>query len=153
MNFLDDRKMLGDMLRKRISELGLRQKDLIDDKLTSTTISNIITGKKKVGKKTIAYLCKKIGWELDKIPEYIEENEKRETFRLKRLKLNLKSIETNIDGVGAKYAFEQIKKLELPDDPFIHSTVEYLKGKCYFKRDNWSKARDHYLTLASISLV
>lgn len=145
MNCLDDRKMIGDMLRKRINELGLRQKDLIDDKLTSTTISNIITGKKKVGKKTIAYLCKKVGWELEKIPQYIEENEKKKILQLTRLKLNLKSIETNIDGVSAKYAFEQIKKLDLPDDPFIHSTVEYLKGKCYFKRDNWSKARDHYL--------
>jgi tetratricopeptide (TPR) repeat protein len=145
MNFLDDRKLLGDILRKRISELGLRQKDLIDENLTSTTISNIITGKKKVGKKTIAYLCKKIGWELEKIPQYIEEIERNNALQLTQLKLNLKSIETNIDGVSAKYAFEQIKKLELPDDPFILSTVEYLKGKCYFKKDNWAKARDHYL--------
>ncbi len=144
MNYLDDRKQLGNILRRRINELGLRQKDLIDKQLTSSTISNIITGKRKVGKKTIACLCRKIGWELEKIPQYIEENEKKEACRLKRLKLNLKSIETNIDGVGAKYALDQIKKLDLPDEPFIQATVAYLKGKCYYKKENWPKARNHY---------
>ncbi|TCP70229.1 hypothetical protein EDD57_10342 [Baia soyae] len=43
----------------------------MDEKLTTATMRNIITGKKNVSKKkTISYLCQKLDWEWEKIPQY-----------------------------------------------------------------------------------
>lgn len=59
------------MLRRRMKESGIKQKDLMDEKLTTATMRNIITGKKNVSKKkTISYLCQKLDWEWEKIPQY-----------------------------------------------------------------------------------
>ncbi|MDQ0417395.1 tetratricopeptide (TPR) repeat protein [Croceifilum oryzae] len=141
MTVLDDRKLVGDLLRKRIRELGIRQKDLIDDKLTTATISNIITGKKNVSKNTISYLCKKLNWEWEKIPQYVEDQEQKEVDQSKRIRLQLKSIEADI---GSKYSLEQLKKIPSTDEPYILATMSYLQGNFYFKKENWEKAKEHY---------
>ncbi|MDQ0418940.1 tetratricopeptide (TPR) repeat protein [Croceifilum oryzae] len=138
---LDDRRTLGDLLRNRMNELGIRQKDLMDERLTTTTISNIITGKKNVSKKTISYLCQKLDWELEQIPQYLENLEQIKIDQSKQIRLQLKAIETD---VGSKQALEKIKEIISSDDPYILATIEYLKGKCYARKGKWERARDHY---------
>lgn len=144
MWYLDDRKQLGKILRERRIELGLKQKDLVDDLLTSATISNIELGKKKVGIQKISYYCQKLNWKLEKIPQYIEETKKKELDYISKLKLSLKSIENDIFCVSPDFAIKRLKKLDLPNDPYIHATVEYLKGKCFYKKGRWDKSKEHY---------
>ncbi|KPC76875.1 hypothetical protein ADL26_04405 [Thermoactinomyces vulgaris] len=144
MWYLEDRKQLGKILRARRLELGLKQKDLVDDILTPATISNIELGKKKAGVQKISYYCEKLHWKLEKIPQYLEETKKRELDHISKLKLKLKSIENDIVCVSPDLAIKNIKELDLPIDPYILSTVEYLKGKCFYKKGRWDKSKEHY---------
>lgn len=144
MNSLEDRKLIGGIIRKRRKELGLLQKDLTDKKLSPTVISYIETGKKKVSKKTIAYLCQKLNLDLNNLPKYLKESKVKESLRLAEIKVKLKSIETDIDCVGAKFALRQLKEIETDGNPYLEAIVEYLKGKCYSKKKNWKRALEHY---------
>lgn len=144
MNDMDDRKLIGEVIRDRRKALGLRQKDLVDEKLSPTIISYIETGKKKASKETIAYLCQKIDLDLKKLPQYFEENEKKRSSQLAELKLRLKSIENDIDCVGARYALAQLKTIDTDNNAYLEALVAYLMGKCYSKKKNWIRALEHY---------
>ncbi|MRG27794.1 helix-turn-helix domain-containing protein [Laceyella tengchongensis] len=97
-----NRSELGKLLKRRRIELGFKQKELADEFLSPSTISNIELGKRKVSMDTIAYYCKKLSWKLEDIPKYLSEGEKKEEERFEELKLVLQSIENDVDFGNTK---------------------------------------------------
>ncbi|PRZ12677.1 tetratricopeptide repeat protein [Laceyella sediminis] len=138
------REQLGEILRKRRIELGLRQKDLVDDILSPSSISNIELGKRKVSEDTIAYYCKKLGWDIKNIASYLDEGEKKEEAQLEILKLKLKSLENDIDYGITKHKLKELKGLKISQKSPYQAVVEYLVGKWYYKADDWEKAKEHF---------
>lgn len=140
------RKEIGILLRNRRKELKKRQIDLVDEVLSLSSISNIERGKNKVGKKTIAHLCSKLGLEYDKLDAYKRQEEKNHEIRLFRLKLLLNSIETELDFVKLdKKIYSKLAGVKLEENHPYTSVVQYLLGKYFYKQEKYESAKVHFL--------
>lgn len=143
-------KELGDLLRRRREELGLKQKELEDEFISSSTISNLETGKKRVGRKKLSYYLKKLGWSYEDLPKYLAESSQQEQDESTRLELELRIIENDIDCVSATSSLLKLNKLQLRHDHPQQALIEYLKGKCFYKKEKWDKSHFHYQQAISL---
>ncbi|TCS94670.1 helix-turn-helix transcriptional regulator [Hazenella coriacea] len=138
---------LGELLRKKRKELGLRMEDLADEQISPSTISNIERGMPNVNDEKVNYFANKLGLCLEKLPELmIEEKEKEE-----KIKTRLIYIENIIDLMGADKGLEQLKTISIHSSHPLAAVIYFLKGKCYFQKKNWQKAQNYFFE--SIRLV
>lgn len=139
-----NRGQLGELLKERRKSLGFKQKQLADDILSPSTISNIENGKRKVSEDTIAHYCRKLGWKLEEIPQYLLEGNKRKEDKTKELELQLRSLEIDIDYGNLKHKLKELKELSIPKNSPHKAVIQYLMGKWYYKNEDLEKAIDHF---------
>jgi tetratricopeptide (TPR) repeat protein len=125
-------------------ELGLKQKDLEDNIISSSTISNVELGRGHISERKLAHLCEKLGWKLEDIPKHLEAERQKETDTASFFRLELKAIENDIDFVSPSAALLRLRQVKIPPDhPFQPLTV-FLKGRCAYKSGNLDKATSYY---------
>lgn len=130
---------LGRLFREKRESLGFTQKDLADETVSVATISYFETGKRKIGEEKIMYLFQKVNLDYHDVVQslkYCEDDFKQGT----EIRLRLQVIEQDLDSGNAQAALKEIKSLELPSNHPYLAIVEYLKGKYYFKEEQWKKA-------------
>lgn len=138
---------LGDVLRKKRKELGLRLEDLADEEISPSTISNIERGLTNVNFKKIRYFAGKLGVDLEQIPELIDEEKEKE----KKLEIRLQSIEHIVDLVSPDTGMEKLRKLKIKDNHPLSAFANYIKGKCYIQKNNWEKAQKHFFEVIRLT--
>jgi tetratricopeptide (TPR) repeat protein len=140
-----DQSELREIFRSIRKDKKLNQRDLAEDGISPTTISNFEMGTKNVDMKKIYRLLEKVGIEKRDIPRLLKEKKKQEIDALTILKLDLKTMESEMDCGDHSKANRALKKLKLPmDDPYT-AVASYLKGKYYYKMQNWSKSHIYFV--------
>lgn len=139
MSMWDDPR-LRKLLREKRERMGLKQQDLADDVVSAATISNYETGKKKVGVNKIIYIFQKIGVTEIDLPQLLHLQEQDETNYSTTLNLQLKAIESGIDCGDVMRSLKRLREISIDQEHPKACEVEYLRGKCYFKREKWEKA-------------
>lgn len=136
---VNDLKTLGEALRKIRKEKGLRLKDLEDEHISFATISSIERGIPTVKPQNREYYCKKLGFNIEDIPQLIH-REQREHKQLENL---LFLIETciNLDCDGA---LERLRFLQKHTQGGYMDIILYLKGLCYVKKNNLKTAEKFF---------
>lgn len=132
---------IGELLRKRRKELGLRLEDLADDFISPSTISNIERGITYVNEEKIHYVAEKLGINLNQIHELLAKEKQEEN----RMELKLASIENMIDLISPDRGLERLRKLDVPSNHVLSAHIHFLRGKVYLKKNNWIKAQNHFL--------
>lgn len=132
---------LGRIFREEREKLGYTQKDLADQRVSVATISYFETGKRKIGEEKISYLFQKIDLDYNDILKSLKCSSK-DSKRLTELRLRLISIEQDLDSGYKEEALKAIKELRLPTNHPYLAIVEYLRGKYYFKEEQWKKAQN-----------
>src|SRR5689334_10502961 len=84
---------VGDFLKNRRKQLGLTQRDLADDNLSESSISNLENGKS--GKKALQYYCEKLDIKYEDLARLLMEEKKKKEVDLSEIKLRLKSVEND----------------------------------------------------------
>jgi len=132
---------IGELLRKRRKELGLRLEDLADDFISPSTISNIERGITYEIEEKVRYIADKLGVNLDQIHELIAKEKQEE----KQIELKLASVENMIDLMSPDRGLERLRKLEVPSNHALSAMVHFLRGKIYLQKKNWVKSQNHFL--------
>ncbi|WP_164491742.1 helix-turn-helix domain-containing protein [Staphylospora marina] len=132
---------IGELLRKRRKELGLRLEDLADEFVSPSTISNIERGITYVNEEKVRYVADKLGVELDRIHELLEKEKQEE----EQLELRLSAVESMIDLVGPDKGLERLRKLNIQGNHALACVAHFLRGKIYLAKKNWVKAQNHFL--------
>lgn len=132
---------IGKAIRKKRKEKGLRLEDIADENISSSTISSIETAKPFVSKQKVHYLCKKLDINLNElIQERINSFNEEEEFN----KLQLSIAESLVMSNQYQEAFPYLRTIDTTASDISLATVLYLKGKCYFLKDNKEKAKSHF---------
>lgn len=143
-----DRIEFGKFIRQVRKSKDLRQSDLVDSFLSQTVLSNIESGKGQVSEDKMKYVLKKLGLKENISEFYIHEKEKeqknQENSLMEELKLKLISIENIIDLANCEEGLDHLREFPIPQKHAYHAIIEYLKGKCYFKKKNWKKSYNHF---------
>lgn len=150
METLDQTK-LRELFRSLRKEQQLKQQDLEEDGISTTTVSNFEIGKKKVSMDKVYRLFEKVGISKDELPRLLKTKKQREIDDCTLLQLELKAIETEMACGDYAKAKRAIKQLELPADHPYTAVTNYLKGKYHYKTQNW--ARSHQYFAQAIQLV
>lgn len=146
-----DQSKLRELFRSIRKSKKLNQQDLEEEGISAGTISNFEVGRKNVDMEKIYRLFAKLGVNKQDLPRLLQEKKQEERIAFTLLQLDLKAIETEMDCGDYKQAMQAVKKLHLPDDHPYTAVTEYLKGKYYYKGQNWQKSHLHFLR--SIELV
>jgi tetratricopeptide (TPR) repeat protein len=142
-----DYENAGKVIKKKRKELGLRQSDLVDDVVKLHTIRKAEKGE-VVNEVVLKEICRKLELDLDQLSA----NCKNEKCREADLKLAILAIEHDIDLAGPDEGLESLRKLGNVDNhPYLQAYLLYLKGKCYAKKKQWTKAQNHLLKVISLS--
>lgn len=145
-----DRIAFGKFVRKMRKSKKLRQEDLVDSNLSQPVLSNIERGEGHVSEEKMQYVLKKLGVEEDLSHFYQQETEEEADSFSEKVKIKLISIENTIDMVSPDQGLEELRELQLPPRHPCQVTVEYLKGKCYFHKKNWTKAHNHFFNAINL---
>lgn len=132
---------IGELLRKRRKELGLRLEDLADDFVSPSTISNIERGITYVNEEKVRYVADKLEVDLERIHDLLAKEKQEE----EQIILKLTAIENMVDLMNPDKGLEHLRKLEIPGNHKLMGIVHYLRGKVYLKKKNWVKAQNHFL--------
>lgn len=132
---------LGRTFREQRERLGYTQKDLADEFVSVATISYFETGRRKVGKKKMSYLFRKVKLNYDEVLRSLNNRQQECSKHFEEMRLRLQVIEQDLDSDYSEEALEGLKQLHLPNDHPYLAIVEYLKGKYYFKQEQWKKAQ------------
>ncbi|MCH5586331.1 hypothetical protein MK805_15415 [Shimazuella sp. AN120528] len=139
---------LGAFLKKRRKDLGLGQKELVDNFLSIASISNIETGAKYVSKEKIDYYCKKLKINPEQIPKKLTDIAHQQKTNLVKIELELRSIDNDIVCVSTKQALKRLKNMEKEvkeQHPGHLAHIEYLRGRCYNRKETTlPKAKKHF---------
>lgn len=139
-----DTYKIGSILRQKRKEAGKTLNEVADDFISPTTISTIERGGSS--RKT-PYLAEMWGVNLDEQNTFAEDEGGIE----KRVQNRLAIAETIIDLSNPDTGLKKLKEIQLsPNDPFV-PLVCYLKGKCYFRKKKWNKAKPHFKKAVGIS--
>jgi tetratricopeptide (TPR) repeat protein len=132
---------IGELLRKRRKELGLRLEDLADDFISPSTISNIERGITYVNEEKVRYIADKLGVNLEQIHElWAKEKQEEEQMELK-----LAAVESIVDLMNPDKGLEKLRKLAVPNNHLSTAYVHFLRGKIYLQKKNWVKSQNHFL--------
>ncbi len=132
---------IGELLRKRRKELGLRLEDLADDFISPSTISNIERGITYVNEEKVRYVADKLEVNLERIHDLLAKEKQEE----EQIVLKLAAIENMVDLMNPDKGLEHLRKLEIPGNHKLTGIVHFLRGKVYLKKKNWIKAQNHFL--------
>lgn len=131
---------LGNALRRVRQDKGLRIKDLQDENISISTISNIERGIESVKDEVREYYCRKLGIDPSMIPELIRgEQEQR-----KKIENQLMLVESRIDLGLDKEAKTKLKELFIRHNGSFPAHFHYLKGRYYYEKRNHQKAKKHF---------
>lgn len=131
----------GKIVRKLRTSRGLPMKFFEDKEISQGTISKIERGDPTVSQQKRFYYLEKLGYNAEKLQELIEQEN-----NLAQLEhLQLKSIETIIDLVGAKAGLKQLRESGLQDKPHVKPMVNFLRGKIFYQRKQYTKAKNSLL--------
>jgi tetratricopeptide (TPR) repeat protein len=138
---------MGQLLREKRKQSGVKLKELRDEHISMATISDIETGKRKVGEKKVKYYCEKIGLSFDQLQVLLTEREEDKERAAIRIRLKLQAIEDEIKYTSAKQALRSIKEIQakVAKNHEFHCILAYLTARCHLKEGKWEKAYDHYL--------
>ncbi|SFW98985.1 Tetratricopeptide repeat-containing protein [Thermoactinomyces sp. DSM 45891] len=132
-----DRERLGRLIRSCRKERSLRLKDLQDENISSATISSVERGMKNISFEKITYLCGKLDLDVDQFSVFVEVEEKREM----KLRNQLNFIEHSMDLFGPDQGLDQLRSFKIDRKSRWLAQYTYLKGRCYFLKQNWEKAK------------
>ncbi|WP_044640641.1 helix-turn-helix domain-containing protein [Risungbinella massiliensis] len=141
-----DLKKLGEILRAKRKSKGLRLKNLEDDNISAATISSIERGLANTSIEKIRYYCKQLDFDLNSAKDVMQHGEKQDEELLVKLAL----IENTIHLVSADRALGQLREIDLSDTNHVKAQVFYLKGKIYYEKKQWAKARKNFLEAIKI---
>lgn len=137
--------LLAELFKERLEALGMKQKDLLDDKISAATLSNLATGKRRVGRSYVVRIFNKLGIKEEELPLLLSETKLQEKEdNLLDIQIRMRSIENTIDFVGPDQGIKELKEIGIEKDHPYLSLKEYLIGKAYFFKSNWKKACDHF---------
>lgn len=136
-----DLKKLGEILRAKRKSKGLRLKNVEDENISAATISSIERGLSNTSIEKIRYYCKQLDFDLNSAQDVMQYGEKIDEELLVKLTL----IENTIDLVSPEKALGQLRELDLSDTPQVKAQVLQLKGKIYYEKKQWTRARKNYL--------
>jgi tetratricopeptide (TPR) repeat protein len=139
-----DLNKLASLFRKRLEELEMKQKDLVDDTISAPTISNLATGRKKVKRETVIRLFEKVGISEEELPKLLGNEQSEVINDYSKLNLIFTSLEIDIDFLGPDIGLKNLRKLKLDTNNPYYFMYEYLIGKAYFYKEKWNKACDHF---------
>ncbi|TCP60824.1 tetratricopeptide repeat protein [Baia soyae] len=134
------------IVKKTRKDLGLNQKDLEDLSLSASTISNIERGEVDPRDETFAYLLKKLNLDQAKLDSLIQQ----EQYAMEELRFYFDCIETMLDNQNfgsTEGKLEILNKLEAVKLEDFHTSapwLSYLKGRYYYKSNDFKKARFHF---------
>ncbi|MBA4492983.1 tetratricopeptide repeat protein [Paenactinomyces guangxiensis] len=131
---------LGKILRRKRKEQGLRLEDLADDQISPSTISSIERGRSNVNEEKVKHLCGKLQIDMMQFPDLIQE----EKQRLEKKTKQINCIETAIDLISPDKGLEKLRQLDADTTERFAATIEYLKARCYFHKQNYTKAQNHF---------
>lgn len=139
-----DRFSLGQFIRNTRKQLKLNQKDLIDDVISQTTISNIERGNPTTGIDKIIYVLNRLGFDEEVLKKFHLPDERIEEDSLvEEWTLRLTATESIIDLASAEEGADFLRSVNLPSSHPLNAWAEYLRGKIYLRKSNWKKARSH----------
>ncbi|MFD1427405.1 tetratricopeptide (TPR) repeat protein [Kroppenstedtia sanguinis] len=118
---------IGELIRKKRREQGLRLEDLADENISPATISNIERGVPYVHQEKIHYVLSKLQLNPEDLPKLLL----GEQQSMERLKFQLDSIETLLEFGQKKTARQKLKELEIPDSHPFASRARYLLGRSH----------------------
>lgn len=121
--------------------------ELADSNISMATISDIETGKRKVGEKKLRYYCQKLEVNFDHLLTLLEEREEDEGRKAARIRLRLQAIEDEIKYTSPKIALRSLKEIQskLGKNDVFQCIITYLFAKCYLKDKKQEKAYVNYL--------
>lgn len=131
---------IGRLFREKREKLGYTQKDLADEFVSVATISYFETGRRKIGEKKMIYLFQKVNLNYHEVLKSIKCSDK-DSKGVAAFRLQLQVIEQDLDSGCKSEALTSLKELQLPSNHPYSAVVEYLKGKYYFKEEQWKKAQ------------
>lgn len=130
---------LGMVFKNRRLELRKKQSDLADDFISSSTISVIERGG-SVSRKMLEHYCKKLGWNYEDIPKYLNEFRESQKDQTQDLLFQLEMIENDIDCVNPSFGLERLRDIPISNHDPLQAYVEYLRGKASFRKGSYDKA-------------
>ncbi|MCH5585212.1 hypothetical protein MK805_09550 [Shimazuella sp. AN120528] len=138
---------MGRLLRDKRKKAGINMTALADKHISMATISDIETGKRKVGEKKIRYYCEKLGINYDQLLTLLEEKEEDYERQAARIRLRLQAIEDEIKYTSPKTALRSLKEIQskLKKNDVFQCVLTFLFAKCYLKDKKREKAYDYYL--------
>jgi transcriptional regulator with XRE-family HTH domain len=132
---------LGELIRKARKKQKTTQEDLaLSLDISPSTVSNIERGAYQVAKDKFMAVCDFLGLEAE---ELLRDTEKEEGSPVD-IRLLFKTIEHDMNLVGANEAGTALQKIKLaPDDPLL---AEYylLHGRIHEANRSWIKAQEFY---------
>jgi tetratricopeptide (TPR) repeat protein len=143
---------LGSLLRQFREKKGFTQQHL--GKLvgvSAAVISFVERGKKKVGENKLSRLFQEVGLSQEKIPELLQEKVQLDNLSYDLAKVSLTAAETAIDYGHLREGWNRIRDIEeVIKKSNLLALVEYLKGKYFFRKENWTKSHTHFQYAISI---
>jgi tetratricopeptide (TPR) repeat protein len=118
-----------------------------DKEISQGTISKIERGDPTVSNHKRFYYLEKLGYQKEKLQELLEQENDSSQLEL----LQLKSIETIIDLVGAKEGLKQLRESGLHEKVHVRPMVNFLRGKIYYQKKFYDKAKN--VLLEAIKLI
>jgi tetratricopeptide (TPR) repeat protein len=137
---------LGNLIRRKRKERGLKQEELSVDRVISTgTISNIERGAYRVNREKLEYLCDRLGICRDVLNEYLSQ-EAVEGQQLDQAdpKLELLGIEYLMDMVDLEKGWDRLRQVRISRTDPLYGIELYLKGRYYEEKQKWESAEVHY---------
>lgn len=127
---------LGNFIRQKRKEQGLRLEDLADEHISTATISNIERGVPHVNKEKVVYLMSKLELDLNEVPQMLlADNENKESMELKFV-----AIETLFYLGKYEQAWCILESLPSQLLTYHQAIIHSLKGKYYLDQKDWKKA-------------
>ncbi|MXQ53663.1 tetratricopeptide repeat protein [Shimazuella alba] len=118
-----------------------------DKEISQGTISKIERGDPTVSTHKRFYYLEKLGYSTDKLPRLLEQENNSSQLE----HLQLKSLETIIDLVGAKAGLKQLRESGLQEKLHVKPMVNFLKGKIYYQKKSYDKAKT--VLLEAVKLI
>ncbi|WP_175482266.1 tetratricopeptide repeat protein [Thermoflavimicrobium dichotomicum] len=138
---------IGQLLRRRRKSLGLRLEDLADESISAATISKIERGIPSVSQEMFDCYLSKLG--ISDLQELVDVQVDQET-KEEEIKTKLFMIKSLLDHAGPSIALAKLRSLDISNHPKYLPEVKYLKGKAYFIKQNYEKAKKYFYEAISI---
>lgn len=135
-----DLVVIGEVLKKKRREEHKILEDLADEKVSTSTLSNIERGLPIVNTDKIYYYAHKLGVDLDEYTKVLKQTSQKN----ERFDLILTSIQNSIDLGDAEEGLERLQSLEIPESSVYHVHKLYLLGRYYLIKKRLQKSQAYF---------